>query len=82
MTPREKAQLGLVAIEEAIIDYLRQRPDGAINNDIARELSLESDFEGRQANHLTWSVLGGLVKAQRVVHEKLGQKRVYKIAKS
>jgi hypothetical protein len=53
-----------------------------INNEIARELSLESDFEGRQHNWLTYSVLGALLKRGLVTREKLGNRQPFKIVRN
>ena len=61
MKPSEKAAKAREAMEEAILEYLRLHPEGAINNQIARDLGLESDFDGRQKNYLTYSLLGGLM---------------------
>ena len=46
--PQDAAKRGLELIEQAILRYLSARPLGAINNEIARELGLESDFNGKQ----------------------------------
>jgi hypothetical protein len=44
---------------------------------VARELELESDFEGEQQNYLSWVVLGLPVNEGRVRYEKRGRGRVY-----
>ena len=75
--PSEIAQQGLQLIEEAILKYLASRPLGAINNEIARELRLESEFEGKQKNYLTYSVLGGLLKDGKVVRKVDGSRKAF-----
>lgn len=59
---QQRACEALAQLEGVIIDALRGNPTGYYNNEIARLLNLESDYEGRQANYLTYSVLGGLLK--------------------
>jgi hypothetical protein len=76
---RQKATEGRQAIEQAILALLRDHEDGLINNEIARELGLESDFNGRQRNYLTYSVLGGLMKTGRVRREKIGSRQPFKL---
>jgi len=57
-------------LESVILDSLDQQTGGLYNNEIARRLGLESAYEGRQANYLTYSLLGGLLADGRVVKEK------------
>jgi len=78
---RDQASAGLAGIEEAIVGLLAERPDGLINNEIARELRLESDFAGRQKNYLTYSVLGGLMKKGIVKREKVNGKQPFTLAR-
>jgi hypothetical protein len=60
MNPKEQAQSALTIMKEAIIAY-SNHPEGVFASDVARELGLESDFEGNQRNYLSWSVIGLLV---------------------
>lgn len=66
MKPSERAKTARCELEQAILDYLKTRPNGAINNEIAKELGLESDFEGRQKNYLSYSLLGGLLSSGKI----------------
>ncbi len=80
MKPSEKAAKARAELEEAILEYLSLHPEGAINNQIARDLGLESDFAGRQKNYLSYSVLGGLMKRGLVVREEVDGKKPFKLA--
>lgn len=79
MRPSEKAAKARADLEDAILDYLKTRPEGAINNQIARDLGLESDFEGRQKNYLSYSVLGGLMARGLVRRETVNGKKPFKL---
>lgn len=79
MKPRDRAKAALSELEQAILDYLGTRPTGAINNEIARELNLETDFEGRQKNYLTYSVLGGLLQRGLVARKIDGNRKAFVI---
>ncbi len=78
MKPSEKAAKARADLEDAILEYLKARPEGAINNQIARDLGLESDFAERQKNYLTYSLLGGLMKRGLVKRENVGGKKPFK----
>ena len=67
---RELAQEGLRKIEDAILALLEMRLDGLRNSEIAECLGLRSDFRGKQKDYLTYSVLGRLMKADRVTWNK------------
>jgi uncharacterized protein len=77
MTNTEKAQAGVNLIKEAILDYLRDHPNGATNAEIVRELGLESDFEGENHNYLSWSVIGLLVNEGKIRYERRARSRHY-----
>lgn len=80
MKPSDKAAKARADLEDAILEYLKAQPEGAINNQIARDLGLESDFEGRQKNYLTYSLLGGLMKRGLVKREDVDGKKPFKAA--
>ena len=77
MDRMEQAAEGLRLLEEAIIAELNDHPRGLYNSEIARALKIESDHQGRHGNYLTYSVLGGLLKAERVVIEKRDNRNYY-----
>jgi len=78
MKPSEKAAKARADLEDAILEYLEARPEGAINNQIARDLGLESDFAGRQKNYLTYSLLGGLMARGLVKRDPVDGKKPFK----
>jgi hypothetical protein len=74
---KAKAQHARATLEAAIVDALGEQPNGIYNNEIARSLDLESDYEGRQSNYLTYSLLGGLLADGRVRKEKRDGRTYY-----
>lgn len=76
---QDRARGGRTMLEEAILDALREYPNGLYNNELARLLDLESDYEGRQTNYLTYSLLGGLLASGRVTKEKRAGRLYYSI---
>lgn len=67
---RDQARQARAMLEDAILAALASQPGGLYNNELARLLDLESDYEGRQSNYLTYSLLGGLLAQERVTKEK------------
>lgn len=63
------AQRGLRLIEEAILTLLRSRPEGLGNSEIARQLNLKSEIQGKYKNMLTHSVLGGLLAKGEIAQD-------------
>ena len=68
--PQELAQAGLRQIEDAILRLLDANPQGLRNVDVARTLSLRSDFPERRRDFLTYSVLGGLLERGSIVWDQ------------
>jgi len=68
---------GLKLIKEAILECLKNHPEGIGNSEIAKELNLESDFQGKQKNYITYSVLGLLLKENKIITEKIEHNRFF-----
>lgn len=77
MSNYEKAQSGLKAIKEAVVEELKQHPDGMSNAELVITLGLESDFEGQNRNYLSWSIHGILISEGKVKYSGLRQSRRY-----
>jgi hypothetical protein len=74
---RDRARQARAILEETIVDALDGQPGGFYNNELTRLLDLESDYEGRQSNYLTYSLLGGLLTDGRVKKEKRDGRTYY-----
>jgi len=74
---QDRASQAREMLEEAILDALAQQPGGLYNNELARLLGLESAYEGRQTNYLTYSLLGGLLADGRVIKDKRNNRTFY-----
>jgi hypothetical protein len=75
MDNRAKAQQGLTLLKEAI---LRELESGPLSNaDLVHRLDISSDFDGKNRNYLSWSILGLLVGEGRVAYRGVRHERVY-----
>lgn len=78
----DKAQIGINLLKDALEEFAEANPDGITNSDAAHYLGLQSDNDGKQQDYLTYSVLGILLKENRVISVKEGSRRKYKYAKN
>jgi len=62
----ERAQLGLELLKTAILELAKANPDGISNSDAAGLLGLRSDYQGKQKNYLSYSVLGLLLREGKI----------------
>jgi hypothetical protein len=74
---RQKAETGLALVKEAILDYLGAYEGGLRNADLAHDLGLGSDHDGKQKNYLTYSILGLLLKEAKIIKGKRGANIYY-----
>ncbi|HEX8358905.1 MAG TPA: hypothetical protein VF613_02225 [Longimicrobium sp.] len=69
MTAREKAQQGLALLKEAVLEELGQSHEGLVNAEVADALEIRSDYQGKQKDYLSWSVLGLLLNEGKIKRE-------------
>ncbi len=62
----ERAQLGLEFLKAAILELVKANAGGITNSDAASLLGLRSDYNGKQKDYLSYSVLGLLIREGRV----------------
>jgi hypothetical protein len=71
----DTAQQALAMLKAAILAELEHGP--LSNADLVHRLGLESDFEGKNKNYLSWSILGMLVGEGTVAYRGTRLDRVY-----
>ena len=80
MLYQQQAEHGLKQLKQAIIGYIAAHPEGVTNAQVATDLQLESDFEGKHQNYLSWSILGILVNEGLIRYRLNGRSKVYFVA--
>jgi hypothetical protein len=63
---KDRAQEGLRLLKNAIVESLRNHPEGLTNAQLADQLELRSDYLGKHKGFLTWSVLGLLLNEKQI----------------
>jgi hypothetical protein len=62
----EKAQVSLEHLKNAVLEMIRANKEGVTNYDVAKCLGLQSDYGGGSKNYLSYSVLGILMRENKV----------------
>lgn len=63
---RERAQLGLTLLKDAVLELAKANAKGILNADAAKVLGLQSDYAGGSKDYLSWSIIGLLMREGRM----------------
>lgn len=73
MDTRATAQQGLDLLKRAILETIRQNPEGITNAQLADALDIRSDYAGGQKDYLSWSILGLLLNEGKIQRSGTGR---------
>ncbi|HMW52178.1 MAG TPA: GIY-YIG nuclease family protein, partial [Rhodocyclaceae bacterium] len=73
---REKAQLGLALLKDAILEMAKANPRGITNSDAASLLGLRSDYGGGSKDYLSYSVIGLLMREGKVQRDGASRRHI------
>lgn len=76
---REKAQVGLALLKEAVLEFAKANPGGISNSDAASLLGLRSDYGGGSKDYLSYSVLGILMREGKLERTKSSKKHIARV---
>ena len=76
---REKAQLGLMLLKDAILELAKANQGGISNSDASSLLGLRSNYQGGSNNYLSYSVIGLLMSEGRLARSANGKKHVARV---
>jgi hypothetical protein len=74
---RTKAQSALNDLKEAVLAEIGSSEHGLTNAELVKRLELESEYEGKNRNYLSWSILGLLLAERRVRYRGAGLRKRY-----
>jgi hypothetical protein len=77
---KEKAQLGLSLLKEAVLEFAKVNPKGITNSDTASLLGLRSDYGGGSKDYLSYSVLGLLMREGKLAREGNSKRHVDQVS--
>jgi len=73
---KERAQMGLALLKEAVLEFVRANQLGVTNSDVASLLGLRSDYGGGSKDYLSFSILGILMRDGKVRRESGSRKHL------
>jgi hypothetical protein len=76
---KEKAQLGLALLKQAVLEFAKANPKGVTNSDTASLLGLRSDYGGGSKDYLSYSLLGLLMREGKVARAGSSNKHVAQV---
>jgi uncharacterized protein len=74
---RSKAQAALDELKAAVLAEIAASERGLTNAEIVKRLGLESAYEGKNRNYLSWSILGLLLSEKSVRYRGVGHRKRY-----
>jgi hypothetical protein len=76
---REKAQLGLKFLKDAVLELAQAYVKGVSNSDVVKALGLRSDYGAGSKDYLAYSVLGILMREGRMKRETKSRKHIAQV---
>jgi len=73
---KEKAQVGLSLLKEAVLEFAKVNPKGITNSDTASLLGLRSDYGGGSKDYLSYSILGLLMREGKLARDGSSKRHV------
>lgn len=77
---KEKAQVGLSLLKEAVLEFAKMNPKGITNSDTASLLGLRSDYGGGSKDYLSYSILGLLKREGKSAREGSSKRHVAQVS--
>lgn len=76
---KEKAQLGLALLKEAVLELAKANPKGISNSNAASLLGLRSDYGGGSKDYLSYSIIGLLMRDGKLERDKSSRKHIARV---
>ena len=77
---KEKAQLGLSLLKEAVLEFAKANQKGVSNSDTASLLGLRSDYGGGSKDYLSYSILGLLMREGKLARDRSTKRHVAQVS--
>jgi hypothetical protein len=77
---KEKAQLGLGLLKDAVLEFAKANPKGITNSETASLLGLRSDYGGGSKDYLSYSLLGLLMREGKLARDGSSRKHVAQVS--
>lgn len=77
---KEKAQVALALLKDAVLELAKANPAGISNSEAASLLGLRSDYGGGSKDYLSYSVLGILMREGKLERSLTGKKHIARVS--
>ncbi|KXK10370.1 MAG: hypothetical protein QY327_09855 [Fimbriimonadaceae bacterium] len=78
-SPQQKAEQGWKLLKEAVLDLLRQDPDGRTCSEMGHALGLQDSRRKKYHGYVVWTVLGHLMSEGLVVYDQ--ETKLYRLSR-
>ena len=76
---KEKAQIALSLLKDAVLELAKANPSGVSNSEAASLLGLRSDYGGGSKDYLSYSILGILLREGKLERSKSSKKHIARV---
>jgi uncharacterized protein len=76
---KEKAQLALTLLKDAVLELAKANPKGISNSEAASLLGLKSDYGGGSKDFLSYSVIGLLIREGRLARDPQSRRHIARV---
>jgi len=76
---KEKAQVGLALLKDAVLEFAKANPRGIANSDAASLLGLRSDYGGGSKDYLSYSILGLLIREGKIFRDRSSKRHIAQV---
>jgi uncharacterized protein len=76
---KEKAQVALAILKDAVLELAKANPCGISNSETASFLGLRSDYGGGSKDYLSYSILGILMREGKLERSKSNKKHIARV---
>lgn len=76
---KEKAQLGLELLKDAVLELAKANSKGISNSETASLLGLRSDYGGGSKDYLSYSLIGLLMREGKLERDGMSRKHVARV---
>lgn len=77
---KEKAQVGLSLLKDAVLEFAKVNPKGISNSDAASLLGLRSDYGGGSKDYLSYSILGLLMREGKLTRDGNSKRHIAQVS--
>lgn len=76
---RERAQIGLNLLKQAVLEFAKANERGITNSDAASLLGLRSDYGGGSKDYLSYSIIGLLMREGKLARERDSKRHIAQV---